>query len=213
MTPELKQQLLNMAREQGITATTIVDEDGRRQAVLKRGEQTLLSIPAGMADRLKRKLTLPEASMSPAAKLLAIMVNQSGTLSCDEIGCTTCGAMPVRGLLKQFDWCAPEQHNPGESITMFRASAQNNGLKAAIADVDLDKALKRTTIERILKVFGLIVLDHPRMAKTIEGKVKDLLVFHSADPAGTSLFVDDWRCQDYRDLTPAHLHWMRTCAD
>lgn len=211
MSPELKQRLLNMASQHGISIRTSVDTRGRENAELVKDEEVLLSVPLSTAKSLAQKLERPEADQSPAQKLLSIIVNQTGTLNCDDIGCTTCGAFPVRGLLKQLDWCAPGAHTAGESATMFKAPAQNDELISAIGEIDLTHAVRVTSIERVLKVFGLVLLDHPQLATAIKSAISKLLLANSKDSEYTSRFIEGWPCKSYRDLTGAHMHWNSMC--
>lgn len=213
MNQELKQRLLDMASQQGISVRTSTDARGRETAELVKNEEVLLSVPLSKAKSMARKLESPEAEQSPAEKLLSIMADKTGTLDCDDIGCTTCGAIPVRALLKQLDWCAPGAHTAGESMTMFKTPAQNDDLGSAISGVDLALAVDESNIERVLKVFGLILLDHPRQAIEVKSAVSKLLLAKSRDSEYTSRFIESWQCNSYRDLTGAHMHWQSTCDD
>ena len=53
---DLKEKLLKLAAEKGITATTKTDERGRQVSVLMQGDRELLSVPTSTAEKLKKKL-------------------------------------------------------------------------------------------------------------------------------------------------------------
>ena len=96
---------------------------------------------------------------------------------------------------------------------MFKTTAQNDDLGSAISCVDLALAVDESNIERVLKVFGLILLDHPRQATAVKSAVSKLLLAKSRDSDYTSCFIESWQCNSYRDLTGAHMHWQSTCDD
>ena len=210
MDESLKSKLIKMARMQGYQAEFEVDGNGQRKAVLKQGDKTLISLPAGQAETMARQLkagTFP--IMEPAEKLAWIVEDPKAKLRCDDIGCTTCGAMPLRAMIRQFDTMEPAGLSAIKRwAEMLRQPTQNELLTQAIEQVDWAALAQRVSTRRLLMVCGMIVSESPNLREALERPIKQLAGKVMAGYPHLQQDLQDWRLESYKSLTPLYADWQ-----
>ena len=129
------------------------------------------------------------------------MVNENLPYDCAQIGCTTCGAIPLRGQLKQFDWVTVGNHSIPEFRAMLDSPEYNDQLAEAIDSMDTDDVLNKTTAERLFLVLGMALYTKPMLKRVIETKLKAETLKRSKDSEQTKILLGDWKLASYRSLS------------